>query len=90
MTVATAAVNAAAPMYRAMFEIPDAAPTSSADTDEVDAELAGPLTSPSPAARSTSGRTNAAYLQSPWANTSSTQPAVAAARTRIAARQHKE
>src|SRR3954452_4950789 len=46
-----------------MFEIPEAWPTWSCGTAEVDADQAGPLESPSPAAIATRGHTNTAYLQ---------------------------
>src|SRR3954451_5613353 len=45
-----------------MFEIPEAWPTWSCGTAEVDADDAGPLESPSPAAIATSGSTNTAYF----------------------------
>src|SRR5262245_47576672 len=46
-----------------MLEMPDASPTWSADTAAVDAEEAGPLQSPRPTERTTSGPTSAAYVQ---------------------------
>src|SRR6202012_3456922 len=58
-------------------EIPDAWPTSSCETDAVDADDAGPLASPSPTAIATSGATNAAYCQDAVTNVSTTQPAAA-------------
>jgi hypothetical protein len=42
-----------------MFEIPEAAPTWSGGTLEVDADEAGPFAIPSPAARAASGSTKA-------------------------------
>ena len=56
--VATAATTTDPPMYRAMFEIPDAAPTSSSETAAVDADDAGPFARPSPAESAMSGRTS--------------------------------
>ena len=61
--VATAATTTDPPMYRAMFEIPDACPTWSCDTAAVDADDAGPFARPSPADSATSGRTRLAYVQ---------------------------
>src|SRR4029079_16305275 len=58
--VATAATNTDPPMYRAMLEIPEACPTWSCGTAEVDADDAGPLASPSPAESTISGTTKAA------------------------------
>src|SRR3954447_8933048 len=57
-----------------MFEIPDAAPTSSGETEEVDADEAGPFASPSPTATATSGRTNAPYVHDACTNASTAKP----------------
>ena len=63
--VATRATTTDPPMYRAMFEIPDACPTWSCDTTavDVDSDDAGPFARPSPAASTMSGTTRAAYVQ---------------------------
>ena len=45
-----------------MFEIPDAEPTWSAETDDVEPADAGPLARPRPTASAISGTTNAAYV----------------------------
>src|SRR3954447_14690908 len=58
-----------------MFEIPDAAPTSSAETAEVDAEDAGPFANARPIESTTSGPTNAAYVQLACTNVSTAKPA---------------
>src|SRR3954452_22337915 len=62
-----------------MFEMPDAWPTWSADTEAVDPDEAGPLAIPSPTARPTSGRTNAAYVHDASTNASAAKPTVATA-----------
>src|SRR3954447_9080009 len=68
-----------------MFEIPDAWPTWSAGTDEVDAEDAGPFASPRPMAVATRGSTNATYRQDESTNTRAPNPTAASAKpTRIA------
>src|SRR5215475_12881070 len=59
-----------------MFEIPDACPTWSADTDDVDADDAGPFARPSPIANKTSGPTKAAYVQLSVTNTRITKAIV--------------
>ena len=59
-TVPTAATASDPPTYRAMFEMPEAWPTSSGDTTEVEAAEAGPFDRPSPAAAITSGATSTA------------------------------
>src|SRR5215204_2382844 len=69
-----------------MFEMPDAWPTSSGDTDDVDPDEAGPLAMPRPTASATSGATNAAYVQDPSTNASTTKPAVASAKPSATAR----
>src|SRR5262245_681101 len=46
-----------------MLEMPDAAPTCSAETAEVEAEEAGPLANASPTESTTSGPRNARYVQ---------------------------
>src|SRR5947199_8604900 len=60
-----------------MLEMPDAAPTSSTDTAAVDAEEAGPLASPSPAAIAISGSTNIAYVQDASTNARTANPTAA-------------
>src|SRR5215208_3861387 len=60
-----------------MFEIPDAAPTWSAETDDVEPAEAGPLAIPRPTARATSGATNATYAHDASTNASAAKPAVA-------------
>src|SRR5215203_7031284 len=45
-----------------MFDTPDAAPTCAADTEAVEAEVAGPFERPIPMATAIRGRTKAAYL----------------------------
>src|SRR5919112_606730 len=55
-----------------MFEIPDACPTSSAETTAVDADDAGPLASPSPTAVAASGATNTAYVHEALAKPTAT------------------
>src|SRR3954469_12771470 len=60
-----------------MFEIPDAAPTWSGGTADVEPAEAGPLAMPSPTARTTSGAMNATYSHDPWTNASAAEPTVA-------------
>src|SRR4051794_11327655 len=60
-----------------MFEIPEAAPTWSSGTDDVDADEAGPFEIPSPTAVAISGRTNAAYAHEGFTNIRATKPTVA-------------
>src|SRR3954454_22158652 len=69
-----------------MFEMPDAWPTWSAETDEVEPDDAGPLAIPSPTASPTSGRTNAAYVHEASTNASAAKPAVARANPNAMAR----
>src|SRR6185503_1591890 len=75
--VATRATTTAPPMYRAMFEIPDACPTWSSGTTSVDVDNddAGPFARPSPAASSKSGTTKAAYVQDDSTNANTPTPA---------------
>src|SRR5689334_4618128 len=60
-----------------MFEMPEACPTCSEATDEVDAEDAGPLESPRPAAIAASGSTKMAYLHDASTNARTMKPAEA-------------
>src|SRR3974390_2274074 len=64
-------------MYRAMFEIPEAWPTWSGETAEVEADEAGPFARPSPAESTTSGTTKAAYVQEDWTNARTANPTAA-------------
>ena len=75
--VATAATTTDPPMYRAMFEIPDACPTWSCDTTAaaVDADDAGPLARPSPPASTRSGRTKLAYVHDDSTSANAPNPA---------------
>ena len=75
--VATAATTTDPPMYRAMFEIPDACPTWSCETAAVDADDAGPFASPRPTESSTSGRTRLAYAQDDSMSASAPNPTAA-------------
>src|SRR5262249_11341347 len=75
--VATAATASDPPTYRAMFEMPEAAPTSFAETELVDADDAGPLASPRPTALAISGSTNAAYAHDAPTNARAPKPTVA-------------
>src|SRR3954452_10899794 len=68
-----------------MFEMPDAWPTWSAETEAVDPDDAGPLAMPSPTASPTSGRTNAAYVHDASTNASAPEPTVASATPKAAA-----
>src|SRR4051812_18324051 len=54
-TVAVAATASEPPTYRAMLEMPEAAPPSAGSTDDVEADEAGPLARPRPTAMITSG-----------------------------------
>src|SRR5687767_12300905 len=69
-----------------MLEIPDAWPTSSGDTDDVEAADAGPLAMPRPTASATMGTTNAAYAHEDSTNASATKPTVASAKPIATAR----
>src|SRR3954469_5847170 len=69
-----AATNSEPPMYRAMFEMPEAWPTWSAGTADVEADEAGPLERPSPAAITASGTMKAAYAQDAWTNARTPKP----------------
>src|SRR6478752_2725794 len=69
-----------------MFEIPEAAPTSSADTADVEPDEAGPLATPRPTASTTSGTTNAAYVQDASTNVSAPKPTAASAKPSATAR----
>src|SRR5512132_1511123 len=62
-----------------MFEMPDAAPVSRASTDDVDADDAGPFATPRPTAISTSGATNATYVQEAPTKMTRADPSVATA-----------
>src|SRR6478736_6187775 len=53
-----------------MLEMPDAAPTWSAETAEVEADEAGPLANASPSESRTSGPRNARYVQLACTNVS--------------------
>src|SRR5436190_17471299 len=68
------AVATAAPTYLAMFETPDAPPTCSAGTQDVEAADAGPLVSAMPTATRTSGSRKATYRQSDWVNPIQAKP----------------
>ena len=57
-----------------MFEMPEAWPTWSAGTADVEADEAGPLARPRPAAITASGTTKAAYAQDAWTNASTPKP----------------
>src|SRR3954454_12046017 len=57
-----------------MLEMPDAAPTWSADTADVEADDAGPFDRPSPTPMAISGRTNAPYSQEDCTKASATKP----------------
>src|SRR5947208_14831286 len=57
-----------------MFEMPEAWPTWSAGTADVEAEEAGPLERPSPAAITASGTMKAAYAQDAWTNARTPKP----------------
>src|SRR6478609_3300814 len=61
-----------------MFEMPEAWPTSSGDTTDVEAAEAGPFDRPSPAEAITRGATSTAYVQLAWRNDRTTRPSVAA------------
>src|SRR3954463_14006635 len=63
-----------------MFEMPDACPTWSGDTDAVDPDEAGPFATPRPTASATSGATKAAYVQDASTNASTPKPAAARAK----------
>src|SRR5262245_50725330 len=69
-----------------MFEIPEAWPTWSADTDDVDADEAGPFDRPRPTAMTTSGPTNAAYVQLSVTNTRMTNAIVVSRKPSATAR----
>src|SRR3954447_18214030 len=60
-----------------MFEMPDACPTWSGETDAVDPDEAGPFATPRPIASATSGATKAAYVQDASTNASTPNPAAA-------------
>src|SRR5436190_24384797 len=60
-----------------MFEIPDACPTWSGETLDVEADEAGPFARPRPAASAASGTTNAAYVQEDSTNASAPKPTAA-------------
>src|SRR5262245_9554081 len=70
------AVITAEPTYRAMFEMPDAAPTWAASTELVATDEHGLLERQVPTATSTIGSTNAPYLQDDWVPIRITKPAV--------------
>src|SRR3954467_5745374 len=74
--VAAVATRRDAPTYRAMFEIPDAAPTWCGGTEAVAAEDAQPLDSPIPIAAPISGSTKAPYPHDPVTKISTPNPAV--------------
>src|SRR6476619_1175147 len=57
-----------------MLETPEAAPTCSAETHAVEADVAGPFASPIPTATAISGRTNAAYRHEPSTKPTSAKP----------------
>src|SRR3954453_12457231 len=84
--VAVNATKSAAPMQRAMFEIPDARPTWSAGTLDVEADDAGPFERPRPAERTMSGSTNAAYVQDDSTNASAPTPTAASPKPATIAR----
>src|SRR5215207_9508844 len=69
-----------------MLEMPDACPTSSGETDDVDADDAGPFASPSPTAAAASGATNAAYVQEASTNASAPSATAASANPSATAR----
>src|SRR3954452_15725138 len=69
-----------------MFEMPDAWPTWSAETDDVEPDDAGPLAIPSPTASPTSGRTNIVYFHDASTNVSAAKPAGASAKPTPTAR----
>src|SRR5688572_21752313 len=60
-----------------MFEMPEACPTSSGDTDDVDPDDAGPFATPRPIASATSGSTKAPYVQDASTNARAANPAAA-------------
>ena len=60
-----------------MFEMPEACPTSSGDTDDVDPDDAGPFATPRPIASATSGTTKAPYVQDDSTNARTANPAAA-------------
>src|SRR6478752_6789798 len=60
-----------------MFEMPLAAPTSSAGTHDVATDAAGPLANPMPTAAAISGRTNAPYVHDEDTNARAAKPIAA-------------
>src|SRR4051794_10410481 len=69
-----------------MLEMPEAWPTWSSGTDEVEPDEAGPLAMPRPTASPTSGRTNAAYSHDALTNARTAKPAAASTKPRAIAR----
>src|SRR5262245_41124280 len=69
-----------------MLEMPDAWPTWSADTDDVDADEAGPLERPRPTASRTSGPTKAVYVQLSVTNARTTNAIVVSRKPSATAR----